>query len=202
LATTSRITNYTGHYPEDLTGGIHTDGQIWSTCNMLIWDQIGREQIDRAMLVGLGMTGSSTNQEQAAAAVLQAAVDLGYSGAEVATIQGLYNDCGYDVGVTPTLSLEVTGTCPGTLDIAVTGATPNGTVPLVFGSGPGSFIVPGGQCAGVELALSQPRVRGRETADANGAINVMKTVPGGACGMLLQVLDIGSCSTSNTAPLP
>ncbi|MCP4250940.1 MAG: peptidase, partial [bacterium] len=56
-----RTTDYFGVYPDDLTGSIHTDGQIWSTCNMLIWDAIGRMKTDKAFWAGLGMTGGSTN---------------------------------------------------------------------------------------------------------------------------------------------
>ncbi|MCP3997123.1 MAG: hypothetical protein GY722_19000 [bacterium] len=33
-----RITDYGASYPGGLTGSIHTDGQIWSTCNVQIWD--------------------------------------------------------------------------------------------------------------------------------------------------------------------
>jgi hypothetical protein len=47
------------------------------------------------MLAGLGMTSSITNQDEAAQAVLQAAVDLGYSAADVATFERIYQSCGY-----------------------------------------------------------------------------------------------------------
>lgn len=92
-----RVTDYAGHYPEDLTGQIHTDGQIWSTCLMRIWDQIGRQLTDKALLAGLGMTNSGTNQQDAAQAVLDAAVNMGYTSADVATIEGIFLSCGYDV---------------------------------------------------------------------------------------------------------
>ena len=92
-----RRTDYPGIYPDDLTGSIHTDGQIWATCNMLVWDAIGREQTDKAMLEGLAMTTSSTNQEDAAQALLQAAEDMGYPGSEIATMLGIYQTCGYQV---------------------------------------------------------------------------------------------------------
>ena len=94
-----RITNYGAVYPGGLTGSIHTDGQIWSTCNMRIWDAIGRELIDTAMLEGLAMTNSSTNQEDAAQAVLQAAVDMGYPGGDLVTMGTIYQSCGYLVEV-------------------------------------------------------------------------------------------------------
>lgn len=71
-----RVTNYSGTYPDDLTGSIHTDGQIWSTSLMRIWDRIGKEKTDRAWLEGLALTNSSTNQQNAAIAVRQAALDM------------------------------------------------------------------------------------------------------------------------------
>jgi len=92
-----RTTGYGAPYPGGLTGSIHTDGQIWATCNMLVWDAIGREKTDRAFWSGLGMTGSSTNQEDAAQAILDAAVNLGYSGADVSTMESIYQGCGYNV---------------------------------------------------------------------------------------------------------
>ncbi len=92
-----RTTNYSGVYPDDLTGSIHTDGQIWSTCNMRVWDAIGREQADKAMLEGLAMTNSGTNQEDAAQAVLQAAEDMGYPGTEITAMLAIYQSCGYQV---------------------------------------------------------------------------------------------------------
>ena len=68
-------------YPGDLVGGgPHTDGQIWSTVLMEIYDLIGRTKIDAAFLEGLGMTNSTTNQQNAAIAVRQAAMDMVLAG--------------------------------------------------------------------------------------------------------------------------
>ncbi len=72
-----RTTNYGASYPGGLTGSIHTDGQIWATCLMRIYDKIGRELIDKAVIEGLASTGSSTNQNAAANAVFQAALNMG-----------------------------------------------------------------------------------------------------------------------------
>lgn len=92
-----RTTGYGATYPDGLVGQIHTDGQIWSTCNMKIWDQLGRDLTETAFWSGLGMTSSTTNQQDAAQAVLDAAVNLGYSGADVAVMEATYRGCGYDV---------------------------------------------------------------------------------------------------------
>jgi hypothetical protein len=92
-----RITNYTATYPGGLVGQVHTDGQIWSTCNMTIWDALGRDKTERAHWTGIASTNSGTNQEDAAQAVLNAAVSLGYSGADIGTMESIYRGCGYNV---------------------------------------------------------------------------------------------------------
>lgn len=72
-----RTTVYSAEYPTNLTGSIHTDGQMWAATLIEIWEIIGKEKTDKAFLEGLGMTNSSTNQEDAAIAVRQAAIDMG-----------------------------------------------------------------------------------------------------------------------------
>lgn len=92
-----RTTNYGATYPDGLVGQIHTDGQIWATCNMRVWDAIGRENADKAMLEGLAMTNGSSNQDDAANAVYQAAVDMGYSGSDLGVMSTILQSCGYSV---------------------------------------------------------------------------------------------------------
>ncbi len=92
-----RITNYGATYPGGLVGQVHSDGQIWATCMMQIWDAIGRDNTETAHWTGIGMTGSSSNQEDAAQAVLTAAVNLGFSGANVSSMESLFQGCGYNV---------------------------------------------------------------------------------------------------------
>ncbi|MPT31533.1 MAG: T9SS type A sorting domain-containing protein [Chryseobacterium sp.] len=74
-----RITNYAPKYPTsniNSSSAIHTNGQIWATSLMRIYDRIGKEKTDRIFLEGLGMTNSSSNQQTAAVAVRQAAIDM------------------------------------------------------------------------------------------------------------------------------
>jgi hypothetical protein len=96
-----RVTDYFGHYPEDLTGSIHTDGQIWSTAMMKVWDAIGKTQTDVAHWDGLAMTNSSTNQDDAANAVFQAAIDLGYSTADLQAMRDIFIATGYSIPPLP-----------------------------------------------------------------------------------------------------
>ncbi len=92
-----RTTNYGAVYPGGLVGQIHTDGQIWATCNMRVWDEIGAEAMDTAMLEGLAMTGSSTNQEDAAIAIMAAAEAMGYSFQTLTDMYDIYVTCVYNV---------------------------------------------------------------------------------------------------------
>lgn len=96
-----RTTNYSATYPGGLTGQIHTDGQIWATSLMRIWDRIGREKTDRAFLEGLAMTNSSTNQQNAARAVRQAALDMvgqfGFTCADIIVMTEEFTETGYNM---------------------------------------------------------------------------------------------------------
>ena len=90
-----RSTAYGATYPGGLTGSIHTDGQIWSTCMMKVWDAVGKIVADTAHWEGIGTTGSSTNQEAAANAVLQAAIDMGRPFSELEAMRNEFVSCGY-----------------------------------------------------------------------------------------------------------
>lgn len=106
-----RLTNWNDNhlYPNNLTGVIHTDGQFWASCGIDVAELIGLEAMDEAMVEGISMTGGSTNQAQAAQAVIQAAAELGYGATTLATMASIYNDssggfgCNYGVTVPPTV---------------------------------------------------------------------------------------------------
>lgn len=90
-----RVLNYAAVYPTGLVNAIHTDGQIWATANMKIWDDIGRQKADKAFWSGLALTNSSTNQNDAANAVYQAATNMHYTNAERQAIRTRYIAAGY-----------------------------------------------------------------------------------------------------------
>ena len=96
-----RILNYTATYPGGLINQIHTDGQIWAAANMKIWDDIGRNKTDKAFWSGLGMTNGSSNQNDAANAVFQAAINLNYSTAELTAMHTRYTAAGYTLPAVP-----------------------------------------------------------------------------------------------------
>lgn len=90
-----RVLNYASTYPGGLVGAIHTDGQIWATANMKIWNDIGRIKADKVFWKGLSMTNSSTNQNDAANAVYAMATTLGYTLVERMAIYNRYTAAGY-----------------------------------------------------------------------------------------------------------
>jgi hypothetical protein len=93
-------------WPSGLIGQIHTDGQIWAGCMMRVWDVVGAEKSDRAFIVGLGYTNSSSNQDVAAHAVLQASVDLGYNTTDIEAIATALQSCGYTVEIPSSIFVD------------------------------------------------------------------------------------------------
>ncbi len=118
-----RVTNYASLYPAGLVNQVHTDGQIWATTLMRIWDGIGRTKTDTAFLEGLSLTTSSTNQQNAAIAVRQAAINMNYSCADIKVMTDQFTATGY---VMPAIPLTVN--CPGNQTVTANGAG-NYTIP-------------------------------------------------------------------------
>ena len=92
-----RVTNYALPWPLGIQPFpfIHTSGQIWATCLMGIYDQIGRNKTDAMVLEGLAMTNAVSTQNDAANAAYQAAADMGYDSSELDFIAGHFASCGY-----------------------------------------------------------------------------------------------------------
>lgn len=103
-----RVLNYTAHYPEGLTGTIHTDGQMWSSSLMSIWNEIGKQVLDRLVLQShFYLTASGVTMAQNAEAVIQADRNL-YGGAHLQSIvywfgqRGFINPANYVPQITHT----------------------------------------------------------------------------------------------------
>lgn len=95
-----RVTFSNKQYPEGILDGdqfIYENGKLWASCNMKIWDQIGREHSDMAHIIGLASTGSASNQEDLANAIYLAASDLNFPTTEIQQIREIYVAHGYRV---------------------------------------------------------------------------------------------------------
>ncbi len=65
-----RVLNHTGHYPENWAGGIHNQGQLWSSTLMQIWFEITRPVIDQIVLAHHFVIGTGALVTQAASALV------------------------------------------------------------------------------------------------------------------------------------
>ncbi len=99
-------------------------------------------------------------------------------------------------------TLRVTGRCPGTVSVAWSNATPSRQQGIVFGNNQGTTTIPSGACQGTQLGL-QGSVRLVNTVGTgNGSGSVNGQAGTGACGHYLQLVESGSCNTSNVARIP
>lgn len=102
----------------------------------------------------------------------------------------------------PTLAVEATCPSGGPITISWSGATPDGEIILLLAREAGSFVIPDGYpCAGATLDLSntQLQVAYRGPADPDGNRVLNSNAGRGACGRVMQLLDLTTCGTSNTA---
>ena len=97
-------------------------------------------------------------------------------------------------------NLLITGPCPGQKTLTITGANSGARLAIAHGNA-GSFIIPSGGCAGVELALATPSLAGFFNADATGSLSLTFNPPAGLCGRSVQVIDLSSCLVSQVAIL-
>ncbi len=102
--------------------------------------------------------------------------------------------------------LDVTSSCPdgGPITVAWQYATPADEVALLYSRSLGSTIIPPGQpCAGTPLGLG-PRalqIAWRGDSGDQGMRSINGAAGPGACGGNLQLLDLHTCTTSNTRQL-
>lgn len=133
-----RVTNYATKYTSSIsnTANIHRDGQIWATSLMRIYNRIGKEKTDRIFLEGLSMTNSSSNQQTAAVAVRQAALDMvgtyGFTCADVAIISEELTTSGYTLAAYQCTNLAVADINKNQVSVYPNPATDNLTVSMDF----------------------------------------------------------------------
>lgn len=98
------------------------------------------------------------------------------------------------------LALTATGTCPGTVSLVITGASPDRSVAIVYGRA-GTYVKPGSPCAGMVLGISRINLAGTFVTDAVGTAVWTSSVPPILCGLTFQGVDVFTCRTTNTIVL-
>lgn len=100
------------------------------------------------------------------------------------------------------LTLDLSGTCPGTMTVAWSNATPSSTLGIVFANNTGNVVIPRGPCSGTTLGLGAGGIRLVNTiSSGSGSGQVNGNASNAACGHYLQLVaaDGSPCSTSNVA---
>ncbi len=103
-------------------------------------------------------------------------------------------------------TIRVTGQCPGRVTVAWSDATASRPMGILFSSSTGSFVIPGGVCAGTQTGLSgsglQVVFTGNTGPNGSGQVSANAGTP--ACRKYLQmvVADGSPCSTSNVVQIP
>lgn len=112
----------------------------------------------------------------------------------------------FDTGGEPEYLLTIDGDCPGRLEVAWDNATPNVQQAIVIGNTQGSTTIPNAfPCAGTQLGVAgnvmlvdPPGFFGTQS----GSGIIRGNAGSGACGRYLQLVEGGSCNTSNVVQIP
>lgn len=117
--------------------------------------------------------------------------------------------CAYDNFVMgpPRYSMSVEGQCPGRLTISWNNATPNATQGMAFGNNLGTTNIPNAfPCAGTPLGIAggvqlvDPP--GYFSTGGSGSGSFSGNAGAAACGHYLQLVEGGTCQTTNVAQIP
>lgn len=106
--------------------------------------------------------------------------------------------------ITAATWLEITGTCPGPVDIRWAGASPGGTLAFLSSPTPGTTVIPVGPCAGGTVDLAMPvSLRAMLSAGPAGRGGITPTIASPAvCSHSLQVVDMSTCLAGPVVELP
>jgi hypothetical protein len=96
--------------------------------------------------------------------------------------------------------LVATGTVPGQVTLTISGATPNDTVAILYGTA-GTFVKNGNPCDGLILDIASPTLGGLRTTDGAGVATLTFQAPPSAAGKTVQAVDVADCGKSNAVVL-
>jgi hypothetical protein len=99
---------------------------------------------------------------------------------------------------------QITGTCPGTVRLAWSGAPANKPMAIVFAQNTGNYTIGTGPCAGTQLGLGTQQLQLYNTINTgNGSGAVNANAGAGACHGYVQLVAVDTpCKKSNVAQVP
>jgi Zn-dependent metalloprotease len=89
----------TKHYPENVVGEVHADGEIWSAALWQIRSAIGSTNSDRAIIASHFLLSPTASFNQGANALVMSASSLGYGNHQVNQIRNILRNRGFTVTV-------------------------------------------------------------------------------------------------------
>jgi len=101
-------------------------------------------------------------------------------------------------GMSP-IVISAAGSCPGTIELTILGATPLAEVGIASSPNEGSDLITGGPCDGTRIWLDSPLFRSSRIADASGSSTIQIEVGPARCGDVLQAVDFSTCAVSAAA---
>ena len=87
----------TKHYPQDVDGEVHDDGELWSASLFQIRTALGAVRADKLILQAHFLLSASANFSDGGNALVTAAKNLGFTAAEVTTVRTILLNRGFGV---------------------------------------------------------------------------------------------------------
>ncbi len=81
------------HYPEDMQGEVHADGEIWAATLWQLWNKLGKDVCDKIVMESHFSLSPQSQFADGANAIIQADQNL-FGGAHVDAIKGVFVDRG------------------------------------------------------------------------------------------------------------
>jgi len=114
--------------------------------------------------------------------------------------------CGVDTATPVIVASEYditsAGSCPGPIQITISGTDPNASIGLLASDSIGSFTKPQPPCADLQLGLDLPNLILTLATDVNGSVTLTPTLNESQCRSFVQVADLATCRVSNVHELP
>lgn len=92
-----RTLTSTKHYPQDVAGEVHDDGEMWSASLWQIRTSLGAAKADKLVLQAHFLLSASANFSDGSNALVTAAKNLGFTTAEVDSVRTILKNRGFTV---------------------------------------------------------------------------------------------------------